>query len=115
LYTVGQDDGSQHGVGILVHNKLTGNIVSTQKISSRIAQIKLIVNKRYNLQITQVYAPTCNSSTEEPEEFYQTLSDNTKEQKNLYQIVSGDFNAKVGKKEGSQEKCNWELRTRYKE
>ena len=65
LYIVGQDDGSQHGVGILIQNKLTGNIVSTQKISSRIVQIKLRGNKKYNPQITQVYAPTCNSSTEE--------------------------------------------------
>jgi len=49
--------------------------------------------------------PACNSSIEDAEDFHQSLSDSTEGQKNLYQIVLGDFNAKKAKKESTQEQC----------
>jgi len=64
----------------------------------RIAQLILRINERYNLCITQAYAPTSNSTIEEAANFYEALSDSTAGPKSLYQIAMGDFNAKVGAK-----------------
>ena len=77
LFTIGHENQSIHGVGILVHKHLVGNIKSTHKGNERIAQLILRINKRYNLCITQAYAPTSNSTIEEAEDFYQALSDQT--------------------------------------
>jgi len=77
LYTIGHENPSIHGVGILVYKRLVGNIKSTHKVNERIAQLILRINKRYNLCITQAYATTSNSTIEEAEDFYQALSDQT--------------------------------------
>jgi len=45
-----------------------------------------------------------HSTIEVAEDFYQALSDSTAGPKSLYQIVMGDFNAKVGAKI-QQERC----------
>ena len=55
LYTVGHNEESQHGVGILVYSKLVGNIVNTLNVNARIAQITLKLNSRCKLRITQAY------------------------------------------------------------
>jgi len=41
LYTIGHENQSIHGVGILVHKRLVGNIKSTHKVNERIAQLIL--------------------------------------------------------------------------
>ena len=53
--------------------------------------------KRYNIRIIQVYAPTSVSSQEELEEFYDDLQTEMRHKKTHYNVLMGDFNAKLGK------------------
>ena len=57
-----------------------------------------------NITLIQVYAPTSASTEEDLESFYSTLQKeiDSKESKDIL-IISGDFNAKVGRKKNSEE------------
>ena len=98
LFTKGHENKSTHGVGFLIHKSLAGNVINTNGISERIIQISLKVSKRYILVLTQVYAPTTSYTDEEVDYFYEQVAQCPSNKKNHYNVVIGDFNAKVGKK-----------------
>lgn len=58
---------------------------------------------RYSLKIIQVYAPTSASDDEEVDAFYEDLSEALSENACFYNIVMGDFNAKIGRTLESEE------------
>jgi len=84
--------------------RISGNVINTNGISERIIQISLKVSKRYILVLTQVYAPTTSYIDEEVDYFYEQVAQCLSNKKNHYNVVIGDFNAKVGKKLTVQEK-----------
>ena len=74
-----------------------GNIEEFHATSNRVASVTIRISKRYKIRITQVYAPTSVSSQEELEEFYDDLQTEMRHKKTHYNVIMGDFNAKVGK------------------
>ena len=91
------NDKMQGGVGFLIHKKLKGNIEEFHATSNRVASVTIRISKRYKIRIIQVYAPTSVSSQEELEEFYDDLQTEMRHKKTHYNVIMGDFNAKVGK------------------
>ncbi|XP_059051337.1 craniofacial development protein 2-like [Achroia grisella] len=94
---------SQGGVGFLVHKTLINNVVEISSVSNRVAYLVLKLTERYSLKVVQVYAPTSAHSDDEVESMYEDISKaihNTS--KAFYNIVMGDFNAKVGIQTGSE-------------
>ena len=91
------NDKKQGGVGFLIHKKLKGNIEEFHATSNRVASVTIRISKRYKIIIIQVYAPTSVSSQEELEEFYNDLQTEMRHKKTHYNVIMGDFNAKVGK------------------
>ena len=91
------NDKKQGGVGFLIHKKLKGNIEEFHATSNRVASVTIRISKRYKIRIIQVYAPTSVSSQEELEEFYDDLQTEMRHKKTHYNVIMGDFNAKVGK------------------
>ena len=87
----------QGGVGFLIHKKPKGNIEEFHATSIRVASATIRISKRYKIRIIQVYAPTSVSSQEELEEFYDDLQTEMRHKKTHYNVIMGDFNAKVGK------------------
>ena len=81
FYHKGDEQTRYGGVGFLIHKKLEKQIVKFEGISNRIAKLTLKLNKRYNMQIIQIYAPTSSHPDEEIEDFYETLT-NTHMQEN---------------------------------
>ena len=91
------NDKKQGGVGFLIHKKLKGNIEEFHATSNRVASVTIRISKQYKIRIIQVYAPTSVSSQEELEEFYDDLQTEMRHKKTHYNVIMGDFNAKVGK------------------
>lgn len=102
LYTIGNET-SNGGVGFLVNKKIMDRVQEFKAVNDRIATMTLKINERYQMQITQVYAPTTDHEDEEIEEFYEALSHAIERSKSHYKIVMGDFNAKVGLQEQQEE------------
>ena len=90
------NDGKQGGVGFLVNKKLQGNIEEFHASSDRVASVTIRISKRYKIRVVQVYAPTSLSSQEELDEFYDDLYTEMKYKKAHFNIIMGDFNAKIG-------------------
>ncbi|XP_064424659.1 craniofacial development protein 2-like, partial [Latimeria chalumnae] len=99
FYHRGSKNGRTGGVGFLIHKRLKNNIVELESISDRIARLVLKISKRYELQISQIYAPTSSYSDEEVEDFYEDLMNLHKKGKCHFKIVMGDFNAQIGKQQ----------------
>ena len=64
LYTNGQDNKSQAGVGFLVHKDIAKNVIEFRGASERTAMLTVKLNSRYSVKIIQVYAPTSAYSDE---------------------------------------------------
>lgn len=65
-------------------------------ISDRIAVLKMTLDKKINLSIIQCYAPTSVATDGEKNHFYSVLQNTLENEAELYTIIMGDFNAKVG-------------------
>ncbi|KAL0818444.1 hypothetical protein ABMA28_016488 [Loxostege sticticalis] len=98
LYYREGDQLSQGGVGFLVHRSLINNIITIGSVSSRVAYLILRVSKRYSLKVIQVYAPTSKHPDEEVEVMYEDISRAIHKSKTYFNVVMGDFNAKLGKR-----------------
>ncbi|KAG6440869.1 hypothetical protein O3G_MSEX001433 [Manduca sexta] len=96
LFYRGDDQQSRGGVGFLVHRSLINNIVSIESVSSRVVYLILRISKRYSLKVIQVYAPTSTHPDEEVEEMYEDISRAIHTSKTYFNVVMGDFNAKLG-------------------
>eukprot|EP00794_Sanderia_malayensis_P008020 gene8020-8879_t len=94
FYYKGRDNDSNTGVGFLVNKNLKKKIVSYLNAGDRVAQIVIQLNKRYRLQVIQVYAPTSTHDDDEVEEMYEEITKLTRNEKAHHKIIMGDFNAK---------------------
>ena len=92
----------QKGVGFLVKKHLKGNIIEIRNISERIAVLKMNWNEEH-ITIIQVYAPTESSSEDEIEDFYSELDLTFDSHRSGFTIILGDFNSKIGIKQGPWE------------
>ncbi|KAL0829528.1 hypothetical protein ABMA28_003045 [Loxostege sticticalis] len=97
LYYREGDQLSQGRVGFLVHRSLINNIITIGSVSSRVAYLILRVSKRYSLKVIQVYAPTSKHPDEEVEVMYEDISRAIHKSKTYFNVVMGDFNAKLGR------------------
>ena len=101
FYYSGTKDGRLGGVGFLINKKWKNNVEKIESVSDRVCKLILRINKRYSVQIIQVYAPTAASSEEEIENFYQSLGSDHDKEAHYYKVIMGDFNARVGLKEAN--------------
>lgn len=67
------------------------------------ATLRIQLSKMETLQVIQVYSPMSQYRDEGKDEFYEEVTKLKEEIKDYYTIVMGDFNAKVGIKEGNRE------------
>lgn len=103
LYTIG-GDAAARGVGFLIHRSMKDKIMKFEGISDRVVSITVKINKRYSMQIVQVYAPTTSYDDDEVEEFYEEVTKALESNKSHYKFIIGDFNAKIGKHQQSDGK-----------
>ncbi|KAJ0182129.1 hypothetical protein K1T71_002851 [Dendrolimus kikuchii] len=97
LYFREGDRASQGGVGFLVNKTLVNNVVEVNSVSNRVAYLVLKLTNRYSLKVVQVYAPTSAHSDEEVEAMYDDITKAIHGTTSAhYNVVMGDFNAKVG-------------------
>ncbi|MBF2463458.1 endonuclease/exonuclease/phosphatase family protein [Listeria welshimeri] len=105
LYFREGDGASQGGVGFLVHKALAGNVVEVGSVSTRVAYLVVKLTDRYSLKVVQVYAPTSTHSDEEVEAMYEDITKAIHGTTScFYNVVMGDFNAKVGVQECDESK-----------
>ena len=94
----------QCGVGFEVNKSIAGNVVNFKGQSDRVAEITVWINQWYQLKCTQVYMPTSSHPNEEVEQVYEDIDNILSNSRTHYNIVMGDFNAKVGPRQCT-EKC----------
>jgi exonuclease III len=91
-----EDDVHQHGVGILLSNKLKHSLVEWKPVNERIITARL-ATKYGKISVIQCYAPTEEYDLDKKEEFYSLLNNVVDDiEKKDAMILMGDFNAKVG-------------------
>ncbi|XP_045506861.1 craniofacial development protein 2-like [Colias croceus] len=92
------DQKAQGGIGFIVRRPLINNILAIESVSSRVAYLILKISDRYSLKVIQVYAPTSTHSDEDVEVMYEDISRAIHTSKTHFNVVMGDFNAKLGKR-----------------
>lgn len=91
----GKTSGS-YGVGFLVSKKWKDNILEFKSYSERVAVLKFKITHNKFLTLVQIYAPTSTYSDDEVEDFYDLLNRACEENRGTWNLVLGDFNAKIG-------------------
>jgi len=104
LYYRGSDtQTSMHGVGLLINKRWTNRITQMNSVSDRVIYVCFKLNAMYSLKVIQAYAPTTTHDDEEIEVFYEDVSKAMDENRAHYQLLVGDFNAKLGKRSDDSE------------
>lgn len=93
-----------YGMGFIINKNIEENIVQCEYINDRICFIEFEVKKGMNIIIINVYGPTQNKTTKDPElrdalykEMEKIIAQKKKEGKGKHIILlAGDFNSKVG-------------------
>nr|XP_049696607.1 uncharacterized protein LOC126054557 [Helicoverpa armigera] len=85
-----------HGVGFLVAKKWKNNIIEFRGYSERIAVLKFRLTHTKTLTLVQTYAPTSAYSDDDVEDYYDLLNKACEDNRGTFNIVLGDFNAKIG-------------------
>ena len=108
VYYSGSDE-QRHGVNFVVNKNIAHNVISFRGLSDRVAELTVRINKRYQLKCVQVYLPTTSYPDEEIEKVYEEIDNIIINSKAHYNIVMGDFNAKVGPGEirGNMHRLIW--------
>ncbi|VDM57848.1 unnamed protein product [Angiostrongylus costaricensis] len=92
------------GVGVLVNTSLSMNIDSFEQLTTRIGRLRLKRCGSIPASTTfVVYAPTSNYD-EEVEAFYMDLAKFYREDHTFFNVIIGDFNAKIGPRRTSEER-----------
>ena len=96
-------DCGRKGVGILVHERWSKNILRFKLVSERVCFLDVKIFGM-NLRFVSVYFPDNTYPDAEVQQVYDTLSEIRREAlKTRYKLViAGDFNAKVGDEEGNK-------------
>lgn len=89
---------SQGGVAFMVNRRIEHQIIKYSAISERVIYLVLKLNNRYNIQVIHCYAPTSTADEELVEKLYEDITHARNLEKSHYVIITGDFNAKVGKR-----------------
>ena len=79
----------------MVNKNIAHNVINFRSLLNRVAELTVRINKCYQLKCVQVNLPTTSYPDEEIEKVYEEI-DNIINSKAHYNIVMGDFNAKVG-------------------
>ena len=83
-------------VGFIVNKNIAGNVTSFKSVSDRLAQLTIRINGKYHLNIIQAYLPTSSHDDQEVENVYEDIDNLITNSKAHYNVIMGDFNAKVG-------------------
>ena len=94
------------GLGFIISKRLLDSVISYKTISDRVAYLDFQipcnnVNKPWRARIVNCYSPTLPKATKNPiliEKFYDELSVATNVPSRVELFVTGDFNAKLGKR-----------------
>ena len=99
----GRERAGQSGVVVYLSKATTKSLLEYKPVNDRILTIRL-QGQAKNITLIQVYASTSASTEGDLENFYDAIQKEvgSKESKDIL-IISGDFNAKVGKKKNSEE------------
>ncbi|XP_073960723.1 uncharacterized protein [Choristoneura fumiferana] len=97
------------GVGFLVNKEIKDRVLEIGCVTNRVAYAKIRLSSKYTLAIIQVYAPTSSSTDDKVEDFYENITKASRQCKSHYNLVIGDFNARVGNKESGVENCMGEF------
>ena len=89
-------DTCHRGVGFIVNKNITGNVTSFKSVSDRLAQLTIRISGKYHLNIIQAYLPTSSHEDQEVESVYEDIENLNTNSKAHYNVIMGDFNAKVG-------------------
>ena len=79
------------GVGFMVNKSIKDRVVQYKGINSRVASITIKINKKYKIQVVQVYSSTSSHSDDEVEELYEEITKIMQRNKSHYKIIMGDF------------------------
>lgn len=90
--------GRHTGIGFIVKPEIASRVEDFRAISDRVAFLTVKINNRTNLKIIQIYAPTTAHENEEVELFYEDIRLAIQDQPANYEIIIGDFNAKIERK-----------------
>ena len=84
------------GVGLLVEEDLVENVISVERINSRIMYIRIMIEKSI-IRIFSVYAPQTGLPKLQKEKFYSDLLTQTAlTPKEEFPLICGDLNGHVG-------------------
>lgn len=95
---------SQGGVAFIVHCRIEHKVTKYCKISDRVIYLVIQINNRYSLQLIHCYAPTSMAQDEQIEQLYEDIAHAKNLENTQYVIVSGDFNAKIGRRQPGDSK-----------
>jgi len=85
------------GVGFYIKKEIMERVTKVKAISERICMLKIKVDEKIQLSVFQIYAPTLVAEEKEHTEFYNLLQETLEREKEYYNVVMGDWNAKVGR------------------
>ena len=91
-------------MSLLINKEIVDNIINFKAINERIIAITIRLNRKYKIQILQIYALTIGYEGKEVQDFYKLLDRAIKEEKSNATIIMGDFNTKVGTSDDNAEK-----------
>nr|CDJ85679.1 endonuclease-reverse transcriptase [Haemonchus contortus] len=97
------DKGGDGGVGVLVNTHLAVGIDSYESLTTRIGRLRLRCGSTPSLIVFVVYAPTSSYDEEEQEAFYMDLEKLYREDHTFFEVIVGDFNAKIGPRKTAEE------------
>uniref|UniRef100_A0AAR5NZ92 Endonuclease/exonuclease/phosphatase domain-containing protein n=1 Tax=Dendroctonus ponderosae TaxID=77166 RepID=A0AAR5NZ92_DENPD len=86
----------EYGVGVIINKTIATYVTNFIPISERIMLLQIQTTPA-NINVIQVYAPTCQSDEDEIKEFYSQIIEVLKLPKQDLAIIMGDWNAKIGK------------------
>lgn len=103
LYHIGDKDKRIGGIGFMINKRHKKCVEEVKHMSGRVVYLTMKLNNRYKLKVIIAYAPTVNHTDEEIDTFYDEIKIALEETKVYYNIICGNFNAKVGTKSEKME------------
>ncbi|XP_068625267.1 craniofacial development protein 2-like [Battus philenor] len=98
-YSGSEESSNMHDVAVIINTRSLNTPITFVPVSNRAMMIQ-IQSKPLNLNIIQLYAPTTEGTNEDVEEFYKQTEQLIKvTKKHDINIILGDMNAKVGRRE----------------
>ena len=98
VYYSGSDE-QRHGASFVVNKNIAHNVISFRGLLDRVAELTVRINKRYQRKCVHVYLSTTSYHDEEIKTVYEEIDSIILNRKVHYNIVMGDFNARVGPSE----------------